>query len=64
MNYYAAHDGRNKVQVVGNILKPEDYGIVVQRGNPLGKQIDLALLRFKESGAYQELYNSYFTLVD
>jgi polar amino acid transport system substrate-binding protein len=64
LQYYAAHDGRNKVQLVGNILKPENYGIAVQRGNPLGKQIDLALLRFKESGAYQELYDSYFTLVD
>jgi polar amino acid transport system substrate-binding protein len=64
LNYYAAHDGRNKVQVVGRILKPEDYGIVVQRGDPLGKQIDIALLRLKESGLYQKLYDKYFTLVD
>jgi polar amino acid transport system substrate-binding protein len=64
LNYYAAHDGQNKVQVVGKILKPEDYGIVVQLGDPLGKQIDIALLRLKESGLYQKLYDKYFTLLD
>jgi len=64
LSYYAAHDGRNKVQVVGNILKPEDYGIVVKIGNPLGKQIDVALLKLKENGTYQALYDQFFTSTD
>jgi polar amino acid transport system substrate-binding protein len=64
LSYYAAHSGRNQVQVVGDIFKPEDYGIVVPIGSPLGKQIDVALLKLKENGTYQALYDQFFTSAD
>lgn len=64
LSYYATHDGRNQVQIVGDIFKPEDYGIVVPIGSPLGKQIDVALLKLKENGTYQALYDQFFTPTD
>lgn len=48
------------MKLVGEVFKPEDYGIAVAPGNPLGKQIDVALLKLKENGTYELLYEKYF----
>ena len=40
--YYAANDGKGKVQVVGSIFRKENYGIVVPANSPLRKRIDAA----------------------
>jgi polar amino acid transport system substrate-binding protein len=58
--YHANHDGKNLVKLVGEVFKPEDYAIAVSPDNPLGKEIDVALLKLKEDGTYDLLYDKYF----
>ncbi len=58
--YYAAHDGKGKVQVVGNIFRKESYAIALPNGSPYRKQINNALLSLQEKGTYQELYDKWF----
>ncbi len=59
--YYAAHDGKGKVQVVGNIFRKESYGIALPNGSPYRKPINNALLSLQENGKYQEIYDKWFT---
>ncbi len=59
--YYAAHDGKGKVQVVGNIFRKESYAIALPTGSPYRKLINNALLSLQEKGTYQELYDKWFT---
>ena len=58
--YYASHEGKGKVQVVGGIFRKESYGIVVLPNSPHRKPIDAALLGLKEDGAYQDLFDKWF----
>ncbi len=58
--YYSTHEGNGKVELVGEIFKPENYGIALQQGSSLTKKINLALLSLKEDGTYDELYTKYF----
>jgi polar amino acid transport system substrate-binding protein len=58
--YYAANDGKGRVQMVGAMFRREDYGIVFQQNKPLRKQVDNALLILREDGTYQQLYNKWF----
>jgi polar amino acid transport system substrate-binding protein len=58
--YYAAHDGKGKVQVVGSIFRKEGYAIAVPNGSPYRKPINNALLSLQEKGTYQELYDKWF----
>lgn len=59
--YYAAHDGKGKVQVVGNIFRKESYAIALPTGSPYRKQINNALLSLQEKGTYQEIYDKWFS---
>jgi polar amino acid transport system substrate-binding protein len=59
--YYAAHDGKGKVQVVGNIFRKESYAIALPNGSPYRKQINNALLSLQENGKYQEIYDKWFS---
>jgi len=61
LSYYATHDGKDKVQVVGDIFEPESYGIVMASGSPLRKEVNIALLKLQENGTYQTLYDRFFT---
>jgi len=58
--YYATHDGAGKVQVVGAPFRKEDYGIVFPRNSALRKPVNEALLRLRENGTYQTLYDKWF----
>jgi polar amino acid transport system substrate-binding protein len=58
--YYAAHDGKGKVEIVGNIFREENYGIVMANNSSHRKQINKALLTLKENGTYQALYDKWF----
>jgi polar amino acid transport system substrate-binding protein len=65
--YYAANAGRNKVQIVGPIFKKESYGILFQRGSDgprkinLRKRLNEALLKMREDGSYDRLYEKWFS---
>ena len=59
--YYAAHEGKGKVQVVGGIFRKESYAIALPTGSPYRKPINKALLLLQEKGIYQEIYDKWFT---
>ncbi len=59
--YYAAHDGKGKAQVVGNIFRKESYAIALPNGSPYRKLINNALLSLQEKGTYQDIYDKWFT---
>ncbi|WP_138501242.1 transporter substrate-binding domain-containing protein [Nostoc sp. PA-18-2419] len=58
--FYAANEGKGKVQVVGSILREESYGIVLPNNSPYRKPVNKALLSLKENGTYQSLYDKWF----
>lgn len=60
--YYAANGGRGKVRVVGPIFKKENYGILFPRGSEIRKTINEALLKMREDGTYDKLYDTWFGL--
>ena len=60
IQYYAAHGGRGKALVVGNVFRKEDYGILLPPGSPLRKPINTALLALRESGGYRAIHANWF----
>jgi polar amino acid transport system substrate-binding protein len=58
--YYAANNGRGKVRVVGRIFRKENYGILFARGSELRKRVNEALLKMREDGTYDDLYDRWF----
>ena len=58
--YYAAHEGKGKVQTAGPIFRKENYGIVFPSNSPNRKPVNEALLKLKENGTYDQLYTKWF----
>jgi polar amino acid transport system substrate-binding protein len=58
--YYAAHEGKGRVQVVGSIFRKENYAIALPNQSPYRKDINGALLMLQEKGIYQENYDKWF----
>jgi len=58
--YFASHEGKGKVQVVGPIFRKENYGIVFPDKSPLRKRVNEALLKLRENGTYDRLYMKWF----
>ena len=58
--YYASHEGKGKVQVVGNIFRKESYGILFPSNSPYRKPVNEALLKIREDGTYDRLYGKWF----
>ncbi len=61
--YYASHEGKGRVSVVGSVFRKESYGIVFPPNSPYRKPVDNALLTLKENGVYQKLYDKWFKTV-
>jgi polar amino acid transport system substrate-binding protein len=60
MAYYSNNDGKGKVHLIGEVFKPENYGIVFPQNSLNLNKVNLALLSIKEDGTYKELYTKYF----
>ena len=58
--YYAAHEGKGLVKVVGPEFDRRPVAIEVQLDSPLRKKIDRALVALREDGTYQQLYVKWF----
>ena len=58
--YYAANEGKGRVQLVGAPFRKEDYGIVFPRGSSLRSEVNIALLSMREDGSYQRIYDRWF----
>ena len=58
--YYAANKGQGRVRLVGGLLKKENYGVLFPQGSDLRKPVNEALLKLRENGTYDALYNKWF----
>jgi len=58
--YYAAHDGKGRVTVVGPEFDHSQVAILMQLNSPLRKQIDGALVALRENGTYRQVYDKWF----
>ena len=60
LRYYAAHEGKGWVKMVGPEFNRQDVGIVFPLDSPLRKRVNGALLALREDGTYQQLYDKWF----
>ncbi|MCK0141530.1 transporter substrate-binding domain-containing protein [Aliiroseovarius sp. F20344] len=58
--YYAQNEGARYGEVLGSVFRPESYGIALPTGSPLREEINVALLRLIETGAYSDLSEKWF----
>ena len=58
--YYAAHDGKGRVKVVGPEFDSRSLAVLVQLDSPLRKKIDRALVTLREDGTYRQIYEKWF----
>jgi polar amino acid transport system substrate-binding protein len=58
--YYATSEGQGRVQVVGNVFEPQDYGIALPTGSENREGVNRALLEIIEDGAYNDIYARWF----
>jgi polar amino acid transport system substrate-binding protein len=62
--YFAAQEGRGKVNVVGPLFRKEAYGILFPQDSTLRKPVNEALLKLRENGVYDTLYRKWFAKDD
>lgn len=58
--HYAQNEGRQYGEVLDSVFRPESYGIALPTGSPLREDINVALLRLIETGAYSDLSEKWF----
>jgi len=58
--YYAAHEGKGRVKVVGPEFNTEPLAIMFQLDSPLRRKVDGALVTLRENGTYQQLFDKWF----
>ncbi|MFD2923022.1 glutamine ABC transporter substrate-binding protein [Halobacillus naozhouensis] len=59
--YYVKTEGSDKLKMVGELYKAEQYGIAISKGQEdLVKAINDALATLKENGTYDEIYKKWF----
>ncbi len=60
LRYFATHDGKGRVKMVGPEFGTAPIAIMVPLDSPLRRKIDGALLTLRENGTYRELYEKWF----
>ncbi|NET62087.1 MAG: glycine betaine/L-proline ABC transporter substrate-binding protein ProX [Symploca sp. SIO2E6] len=60
LEYYASHNGKGEVQVVGPVFDNLSYGLAIPQNSPYRKQINLGLLKLMENGTYEQLRQKWF----
>jgi polar amino acid transport system substrate-binding protein len=58
--HFASNEGKGKVHTVGTIFRKENYGIVFPNQSRLRKPVNEVLLKLKENGTYDRLYEKWF----
>jgi len=59
--YFSKHNGKNKVKVTGEMFDKQYYGFVINNKNSsLRKKINKSILKLRESGEYDKIYNRWF----
>jgi polar amino acid transport system substrate-binding protein len=62
--YFAAHEGKGRVRVVGPEFDTAPVAFVFQADSPWRRRVDTALLTLRENGTYQQLYAKWFGTSD
>lgn len=60
LSYFAAHEGKGHVKLVGPEFNLNDVGFVFPLNSTLRKRADGALLAMREDGTYQRIYDKWF----
>ena len=60
LQFYSKTDGAGKVAAVGSVFAQQDYGIALPEGSDLRARINQAILKVKENGVYDRIYQKYF----
>src|SRR5581483_3361338 len=60
LRYYAAHEGKGLVKLVGPDFDKREAGFVFPEGSPLRRQINSALVAIREDGTHQRIYEKWF----
>jgi len=60
MRYYAAHDGKGRVKLVGPEFNTAPLAMIFQLNSPLCRKVGLALLTLRQNGTYEQLYDKWF----
>ncbi|MFD1559895.1 transporter substrate-binding domain-containing protein [Paraburkholderia silviterrae] len=58
--YYANHEGKGRVKVVGPEINRSDIAFVYPVNSPLRRTVDSALLQLQENGTYDAIYKRWF----
>jgi len=58
--YYAAHEGKGRVKVVGPVFNMAPVAMLFPLDSPLRKKVDNALITLRENGTFQRLYDKWF----
>ncbi len=58
--YYATHQGKGRVKMVGPEFDRSQVAIMLQLDSPLRKKINRALVVLRENGTYQQIYEKWF----
>jgi polar amino acid transport system substrate-binding protein len=60
---YVDNDGKGLAVATGGVFRHEAYGVLFPSASPLRKPLDEALLKLRESGAYDEICRKWFGAV-
>jgi ABC-type amino acid transport substrate-binding protein len=60
LQFYAQHEGKAKVVVVGKTFAPQDYGIALPQGSPLREKLNRELLAMQENGTLERIRSKWF----
>ena len=58
--YYERHEGAGKVKAVGSLFDIQYYGFMFPEGSELREPVNIALLKLKENGTYDLVYDKWF----
>lgn len=58
--YYAAHEGKGLVRLVGPEFDKREAGLVFPDGSGLRRKVNSALVAIREDGTYRRIYGKWF----
>lgn len=58
--HYERHEGAGKVKVVGSLFDIQYYGFMFPEGSELREPVNRTLLKLKENGTYEGIYDKWF----
>jgi ABC-type amino acid transport substrate-binding protein len=60
LRHFANTSGRGRVEVVGRVFAPQDYGMAVPQGSPLRERVNRILLAMHEDGRLEDIRGKWF----